>query len=37
MESNIKAAQEALTTLTLTIEGVMAGREKIMKEAGLTP
>jgi PAS domain S-box-containing protein len=37
MESNLRAAREALATLTQTIEGVMAGREKIMKDAGLKP
>jgi PAS domain S-box-containing protein len=36
MESNLNAAKEAITNLTKTIEGVMAGREKIMKDAGLT-
>jgi PAS domain S-box-containing protein len=35
MESNLNAAKEAISTLTKTIKGVMAGRDKIMKDAGL--
>ncbi len=35
MESNLNAAKEAITSLTKMIEGVMAGRERIMKDAGL--
>ncbi len=34
IESNLGAAKEAITTLTKTIEAVMAGRELLMKDAG---